>query len=181
MSSPQGDMRSSDVEMGEATSQTPAPAPSVEEPACVAGFLSFQVKLARCKAEKESVRAAAELPSSSALAVAQTHGPEVQVPQDVGTQGETSVLCVPDALAQPTGSSMTPILARLTKISNFLGSLDCIRGRDLALATVEGGMVVVWALQSETPPCLEAEESGCPIAREIRRPWTGILISSWPT
>ena len=49
--------------------------------------------------------------------------------------------------------------ARLTKISNFLGSLECIRGRDLALATVEGGRVVVWALQSETPPCLEAEEA----------------------
>ncbi|KAF2583116.1 hypothetical protein F2Q68_00004299 [Brassica cretica] len=312
----QGDKRSSDVEMGEATSQAPPPAPSVEAPACVAGFLSFQEKLARRKAEKESVRAAAELPSSSALAVAQTHGPEVQVPQDVGTQVETSVPCVPDALAQPTGSSTTLILvedkeraaesmpppparkevvlalrapsaapvvqpkgrkrklakgndgessqqaglnlapglrgnfvslidgmiiecgskasrlardltgmqgkcseteamlkaiegshsakvskleaeigelerdlrktassllkekkarkaksseakealrvefhARLTKISDFLGSLECIRGRDLALATVEGGMAVVRALQSETLPCLEAEEA----------------------
>ncbi|KAF3596413.1 hypothetical protein DY000_02021563 [Brassica cretica] len=54
--------------------------------------------------------------------------------------------------------------AHLAKISAFLGSLECIRSRDLALATVEGGMAVIRALQSETPPSLEAEEtrlSGC--------------------
>ena len=44
--------------------------------------------------------------------------------------------------------------ARLAKISDFLGSLERIRGRELALATVEGGMAVVRALQSETPPSL---------------------------
>ena len=47
----------------------------------------------------------------------------------------------------------------MTKISDFLGSLECIRGRDLALSTVEGGIAVVRALQSETPPSLEAEEA----------------------
>ncbi|KAF2604478.1 hypothetical protein F2Q70_00026098 [Brassica cretica] len=54
--------------------------------------------------------------------------------------------------------------ARLSKISAFLGSLECIRNRDLALATIEGGMAVVQSFQSETPPALEAEEarlSGC--------------------
>ncbi|KAF3487387.1 hypothetical protein F2Q69_00054159 [Brassica cretica] len=54
--------------------------------------------------------------------------------------------------------------ARLAKISASLGSLECIRGRDLALATIEGGMAVVRSFQSETPPTLEAEEarlSGC--------------------
>ncbi|KAF3602666.1 hypothetical protein F2Q69_00038402 [Brassica cretica] len=54
--------------------------------------------------------------------------------------------------------------ARLAKISGFLGSLECIRNRDLALATIEGGMVVVQSFQSETPRFLEAEEarlSGC--------------------
>ncbi|KAF2539792.1 hypothetical protein F2Q68_00021518 [Brassica cretica] len=54
--------------------------------------------------------------------------------------------------------------ARLAKISAFLGSLECIRNRDLALATIEGGMAVVQSFQSETPPTLEAEEarlSGC--------------------
>ena len=47
----------------------------------------------------------------------------------------------------------------LAKISNLLGSLECIRSRDLALATVEGGMAVVRAFQSETPPSLQAEET----------------------
>ncbi|KAF3530210.1 hypothetical protein DY000_02039715 [Brassica cretica] len=110
MSSFQGDKRSSDVEMGEATSQAHVPVSSSEAPACVAGFLSFREKLSRRKAEKEQVRVDTELPSSSALAVAPTYGPEVQVPQDAGTQVETSVPCVPDASAQPTGSSTTPIL-----------------------------------------------------------------------
>ncbi|KAF3525951.1 hypothetical protein F2Q69_00050703 [Brassica cretica] len=54
--------------------------------------------------------------------------------------------------------------ARLAKISAFLGSLECIRNKDLALATIEGGMAVVQSFQSETPPTLETEEaqlSGC--------------------
>ncbi|KAF2534246.1 hypothetical protein F2Q70_00029184 [Brassica cretica] len=54
--------------------------------------------------------------------------------------------------------------AKSSEISAFLGSLECIRNMDLALATIEGGMVVVHAFQSETPPTLEAEEarlSGC--------------------
>ncbi|KAF2606850.1 hypothetical protein F2Q68_00045823 [Brassica cretica] len=54
--------------------------------------------------------------------------------------------------------------ARLAKISAFLGSLECIRNMDLALATIEGGMAVVQSFQSEIPPTLEAEEarlSGC--------------------
>ncbi|KAL0706360.1 hypothetical protein Bca4012_072786 [Brassica carinata] len=54
--------------------------------------------------------------------------------------------------------------ACLAKISASLGSLECIRSRDLALATIEGGMAVVRLFQSETPPTLEAEEarlSGC--------------------
>uniref|UniRef100_M4F5M9 Uncharacterized protein n=1 Tax=Brassica campestris TaxID=3711 RepID=M4F5M9_BRACM len=54
--------------------------------------------------------------------------------------------------------------ARLAKISAFLGSLECIRNRDLAIATIEGGMAMVQSFQSETPPTLEAEEarlSGC--------------------
>ncbi|KAF3513651.1 hypothetical protein F2Q69_00004924 [Brassica cretica] len=54
--------------------------------------------------------------------------------------------------------------ARLAKISAFLGSLECIRNRDLALATIEGGMAMVQSFQSGTPPTLEAKEvrlSGC--------------------
>ncbi|KAF3541759.1 hypothetical protein F2Q69_00023194 [Brassica cretica] len=48
---------------------------------------------------------------------------------------------------------------RLAKISDFLGSLECIRSRDLALATIDGGMAVVQALQGETPSSLEAKEA----------------------
>ncbi|KAG5393270.1 hypothetical protein IGI04_023233 [Brassica rapa subsp. trilocularis] len=54
--------------------------------------------------------------------------------------------------------------ARLVKISAFLGSLECIRSRDLVLATIEGGMAMVRSFRSEAPPTLEAEEarlSGC--------------------
>ncbi|KAF3540753.1 hypothetical protein F2Q69_00024082 [Brassica cretica] len=54
--------------------------------------------------------------------------------------------------------------ARLAKIFAFLGSLECIRNRDLALATIEGKVAVVQSFQSETPPTLEAEKarlSGC--------------------
>ncbi|KAF2614070.1 hypothetical protein F2Q70_00011987 [Brassica cretica] len=49
--------------------------------------------------------------------------------------------------------------ACLAKIYGFLGSLECIRSKELALATVEGRMAVVRALQSETPPSLQAKES----------------------
>ena len=66
--------------------------------------------MARRKAEKETAHADAELPSSSVLVVALTHEPEVQVPQGTVTQVKTGVQFVPDALAQPSGSSMTPIL-----------------------------------------------------------------------
>ncbi|KAL0668033.1 hypothetical protein Bca4012_030737 [Brassica carinata] len=95
MSSSHGDKRSSDVEMGEATSPAPIPTSPVEAPACVADHLSFRDRLVRRQAEKEQVRAGAEFTSSSALAIAPGHGTEVGVP---------------DALALPAGSSTTPIL-----------------------------------------------------------------------
>ncbi|KAF3563401.1 hypothetical protein DY000_02015364 [Brassica cretica] len=303
MSSSHGDNRSSDVEMGEATSPAPIPTSPVEAPACVADHLSFREKLVRHQAEKEKVRAGAELPSSSALAAAPGHGTEGVTPRATGTLAGS---VVPDASALPAGSSMTPILvedkvraadsmpppparkeivlalhapsvvpitqpkgrkrkftkggdgessqqggssiasglrgkfvslidgiisecgsetsrlagellelqgrwseieamltavkgshsvkvskleitmgelerdlgktassmlkekkarkSKSSEISAFLGSLECIRNRDLALATIEGGMAVVQSFQSETPPTLEAEEarlSGC--------------------
>ncbi|KAF2585200.1 hypothetical protein F2Q70_00035849 [Brassica cretica] len=80
MSSSHGDKRSSDVEMGEATSPAPIPSSLVEAPACVADHLSFREKLVCRQAEKEQVRAGAELPSSSALAVAPGHGTEGVTP-----------------------------------------------------------------------------------------------------
>ncbi|KAF2539625.1 hypothetical protein F2Q68_00022029 [Brassica cretica] len=81
MSSSHGDKRSSDVEMGEATS--PALIPT------------------------SPVRVGAELPSSSALAVAPGHGTEGVTPRDTGTLAGS---VVPDASALPAGSSTTPIL-----------------------------------------------------------------------
>ncbi|KAF3532389.1 hypothetical protein DY000_02041141 [Brassica cretica] len=83
MSSSHGDKRSSDVEMGEATS----PAPILTS----------------------SVRAGAEFPSSSALAIAPGHGTEVVTPRDTGTLAGSVVL---DASALPNGSSMTLILVK---------------------------------------------------------------------
>ncbi|KAL0824777.1 hypothetical protein Bca101_048454 [Brassica carinata] len=107
MSSSHGDKRSTDVEMGEATSLAPIPTSLVEAPACVADHLSFREKLVRRQAEKEQVRAGAELPSSSALAIAPGHGTEGATPQDTGI---LTGLVIPDALALPAGSSTTPIL-----------------------------------------------------------------------
>ncbi|KAF3561563.1 hypothetical protein DY000_02015142 [Brassica cretica] len=107
MSSSHGDKRSSDVEMGEATSPAPIPTSPVEAPACVADHLSFRERLVRRQAEKEQVRASAEFPSSSALAIAPGHGTEVVTPRDTGTLAGSVVL---DASALPAGSSTTPIL-----------------------------------------------------------------------
>ncbi|KAF3608940.1 hypothetical protein DY000_02048908 [Brassica cretica] len=310
MSSSHGDKRSFDVEMGEATSPAPIPTYPVEAPACVANHLSFRERLVCRQAEKEQVRAGAEFPSSSELAISPGHGTEVVTPRDAGTLAGSGIL---DASALPAGSSTTPILvedkeraadsmppppagkeivlalhalsvvpvappkgrkrkftkggdgkssqqgglsiasglrgkfmslidgmirecgsetsrlagellelqgrwseteamltavkdshsvkvtklevaigeferdlgktassllkekkarkaksseARLAKISAFLGSLECIRNMDLALATIEGGVAVVQSFQSETPPTLEAEEarmSGCKV------------------
>ncbi|KAF3600023.1 hypothetical protein F2Q69_00036220 [Brassica cretica] len=62
-------------------------------------------------------------------------------------------------IQEATDALRAEFQARLAKISASLGSLECIQSRDLALATIEGGMAVVWSFQSETPPTLEAEES----------------------
>ncbi|KAF3504779.1 hypothetical protein F2Q69_00042275 [Brassica cretica] len=107
MSSSHGDIRSSDVEMGEAPSLAPIPTSLVEAPACVANHLSFRERLVRRQAEKEQVRAGAEFPSSSALAISPGHGTEVITPRETGTLAGS---VVPDASALPAGSSTTPIL-----------------------------------------------------------------------
>ncbi|KAF3499562.1 hypothetical protein F2Q69_00043438 [Brassica cretica] len=262
--------------MGEATSPALIPTSPVEAPACVADHLSFRERLVCRQAEKEQVRAGAEFPSSSALAIAPGHGTKVDkeraadsMPPPPARKEIVLALRTPSVVpvAQPKGrkrnftkggdressqqrdssiasghrgkfmslidgmisecSSETSRLAgellelqirwsetedmltavedshsvkvsklevaigelerdlgktassflkvkkarkaksseaRLAKISAFLGSLECIRNRDLDLATIEGGMAVVQSFQSETPPTLEAEEarlSGC--------------------
>ncbi|KAL0649737.1 hypothetical protein Bca4012_092428 [Brassica carinata] len=107
MSSSHGDKRSSDVKMGEATSLAPIPTSPLEAPACVAGHLSFRERLVRRQAEKEQVRAGAEYPTSSALAIAPGHGTEVVTPRDAGTLAGSGI---PEASALTAGSSTTPIL-----------------------------------------------------------------------
>ncbi|KAF3577808.1 hypothetical protein DY000_02030246 [Brassica cretica] len=62
-------------------------------------------------------------------------------------------------IREATDALRSEFQAHLTKISAFLGSLEGIRNRDLALATIEGGVAVVQSFQSETPPTLEAEEA----------------------
>ncbi|CAG7875915.1 unnamed protein product [Brassica rapa] len=62
-------------------------------------------------------------------------------------------------IQEATDALRSEFQARLVKISASLGSLECIRSRDLALATIEGGMAVVRSFQSEVPPTLEAEEA----------------------
>ncbi|KAF2563454.1 hypothetical protein F2Q70_00018344 [Brassica cretica] len=76
---------------------------------CVATGLgsSSVATLVRHQAEKEQVRAGAEFPSSSALAIAPGHGTEVVTPRDAGTLTGSGVL---GASALPAGSSTTPIL-----------------------------------------------------------------------
>ena len=63
---------------------------------------------------------------------------------------------------------------RLAKISDFLGSLECIFSRDLAMVTVDGGMAVVKPLRP-----YRLRKPGCPLAREIWRPWMGVSTLSW--
>ncbi|KAF2575546.1 hypothetical protein F2Q70_00002903 [Brassica cretica] len=45
-------------------------------------------------------------------------------------------------IREATDALRSEFQARLAKISAFLGSLECIRNRDLALATIEGGVAV---------------------------------------
>ncbi|KAF3561233.1 hypothetical protein DY000_02013150 [Brassica cretica] len=93
--------------MGEATSPAPIPTSSGEATSCVADHLSFRERLLHRQTEKEQVRAGAEFPSSSAMAIAPGHGTEVVTLRNVGTLVGSGV---PDASALPAGSSMTPIL-----------------------------------------------------------------------
>ncbi|CAH8360885.1 unnamed protein product [Eruca vesicaria subsp. sativa] len=52
----------------------------------------------------------------------------------------------------------TEFLARLAKISDSLGSLECVRNRDLDLTTMDGGMAVIQVLQGDSPSSLQAEK-----------------------
>ncbi|KAF3484699.1 hypothetical protein F2Q69_00054255 [Brassica cretica] len=270
MSSSHGDKRSSDVEMGEATSPAPILTSPVEAPACVADHLSFRERLVCRQAEKEQVvtprdagtLAGSVIPDALALSAGSSTTPILvedkeraadSMPPPPARKEIVLALCAPilfrllslrvgrgslpragdssiasglrgkfmsliDGMISECGSETrrqgvvgaagdlgktassllkekntrkakssevrrlqrqikgdaglasrgireakdahrSEFQARLAKISAFLGSLECIRNRDLALATIEGGMAVVQSFQSETPPTLEAEEA----------------------
>ncbi|KAF3605655.1 hypothetical protein DY000_02048581 [Brassica cretica] len=69
---------------------------------------------------------------------------------------------------------------RLAKIFGFLGSLECIRSRDLALASIDGGMAVVQALQGESPLSLQAEEARFSACKGDLAAADGVSTFSWP-
>ncbi|KAF2538645.1 hypothetical protein F2Q68_00020669 [Brassica cretica] len=62
-------------------------------------------------------------------------------------------------IREATDALCSEFQARLAKIYAYLDSHECIRNRDLALPTIEGGVAVVQSFQSDTPPTLEAEEA----------------------
>ena len=55
---------------------------------------------------------------------------------------------------------------RLTRIADFLSSLECVCSRDLVLSSIDGGMDVVQALKGETPSSLQAEEARLSACKE---------------
>ena len=57
------------------------------------------------------------------------------------------------------GALRVEFQARLTRIADFLSSLECVCSRDLVLLNIDGGMAVVQALKGETPSSLQAEEA----------------------
>ncbi|KAF2604945.1 hypothetical protein F2Q70_00025880 [Brassica cretica] len=83
MSSSQNEKKNSDVEMGEASPVLQIPAIHEATPTFVAGFLSFKERLSRRSAEKETSQTSAEM-------------------NGYGT-------CASANLAQPSGSSTTPV------------------------------------------------------------------------
>ncbi|KAF3611657.1 hypothetical protein DY000_02048509 [Brassica cretica] len=82
-----------------------------------------------------------------------------ELERDLGTTNEGDAGLASCRIREAKDALRSEFQARLSKISAFLGSLECIRNRDLALAMIEGGMAVVQSFQSETPPTLEAEEA----------------------
>ncbi|KAF3564070.1 hypothetical protein DY000_02015768 [Brassica cretica] len=99
MPSPQGERKDCDVEMSDAAplATTPDPLPSDDAPA---GFPSFRDKVAWCNAEKGSD---VEIPLLPAPTVVPTHKIDVKVLPS--TEAQVGA----DALAQPSGSSTTPV------------------------------------------------------------------------
>ncbi|WZZ44845.1 hypothetical protein YC2023_041104 [Brassica napus] len=111
MSSSQNKKKNSDVEMGEATPVLPILAIHEATLTFVAGFLSFKERLSRRNAEKETSLTSAEMsaiPSSSALSIS-TEGNKSLSDDAPLVLTDTVPVQVPEVLAQPSGSSTTPV------------------------------------------------------------------------
>ncbi|KAF3537051.1 hypothetical protein F2Q69_00021372 [Brassica cretica] len=111
MSSSQNEKKNSDVEMGEASPVLPIMVIHEATPTFTAGFLSFKERLSRRSAEKETSRTSAEMsaiPSSSVLSISVEGNKSLSdVAHLVGT--DTAPVQVPEVMAQPSGSSTTPV------------------------------------------------------------------------
>ncbi|KAF2607458.1 hypothetical protein F2Q68_00044330 [Brassica cretica] len=111
MSSSQNEKKNSDVEMGEASPVLLIPAIHEATPTFVVGFLSFKERLSRRSAEKEKSRTSAEtsaISSSSALSISAEGNKSLSdVSPLVGM--DMVPVQVPEVLAQPWGSSTTPV------------------------------------------------------------------------
>ncbi|KAF2557641.1 hypothetical protein F2Q68_00013649 [Brassica cretica] len=111
MSSSQNEKKNSDVEISEANPVLPIPAIHEATPAFIAGFLSFKERLSRRSAEKETSRTSAEMsaiPSSYALSISAEGNKSLSDDAPlVGTN--TAPVQVLEVLAQPSGSSTTPV------------------------------------------------------------------------
>ncbi|KAF3523404.1 hypothetical protein F2Q69_00047814 [Brassica cretica] len=111
MSSSQNEKKNSDVEMGEASPVLPIPAIHEATPTFVVGFLSFKERLSRRSAEKEKSQTSAEtsaISSSSALLISAEGKKSLSdVAPLVGM--DMVPVQVPEVLAQPWGSSTTPV------------------------------------------------------------------------
>ncbi|KAF3521895.1 hypothetical protein F2Q69_00047936 [Brassica cretica] len=92
MSSSQNEKKNSDVEMGDASPVLPIPAIHGATLTFVTGFLSFKERLSMRSAEKETTEGNKSLSDAAPL---------------VGT--DTTLVQVPEVLAQPSGSSTTPV------------------------------------------------------------------------
>ncbi|KAL0688477.1 hypothetical protein Bca4012_088154 [Brassica carinata] len=97
--------------MGEASPVLPIPAIHEATPTFFARFISFKERLSRRSAGKETSRTSAEMsaiPSSSALSFsAEGNKSQSDVAPLVGT--DTAPVQVSEVLAQPSGSSTTPV------------------------------------------------------------------------
>ncbi|KAF3595276.1 hypothetical protein DY000_02024953 [Brassica cretica] len=113
MSSSPSEKKSSDVEVGEASSALPTPAMHEATLTFIAGFLSFKERLSSHSAEKEGGRIQPEVPAILSSPAMSTSAGGNMSPGDAAPLAESAMVPVqvPKVSAQPSGSSTTPVPA----------------------------------------------------------------------